>query len=94
MFWILFLVFFFFRRRILTPVIGPIRMWLFDAIMWTFLAATCFANPGPWMWFSYGAGCLDILFAIQAGRTYLKCDEIQGKENGKGKPNSGPTAGS
>jgi hypothetical protein len=84
-----------FRWKLFSPLLGTVRMYLFDALMWTCWSAYEFTQvSGP-------LGALAVIFglffaysAISSGRTYLKLDEAQRIENGKGKPNSGAAKGS
>lgn len=85
MFWIL-LIALGFRWPILERFIGTIRMFLFDAIMFTIFAAVNLSSPGPIPWLGYVVGCLCIFWGIQAGRKYLMYSEIQRIENEQGKP--------
>ena len=96
--WILFLILFLFRGRILIPIIGRVRMFMFDAVMWTIWAAVTFATPAIGLeWLSYVCGVLYVFFAFSAARTYVTLSEAQGKENGKengqGKSDTDPTEG-
>jgi hypothetical protein len=91
---LLILAFLIFRWELLARRIGIARMYLFDALMFSFLAATNFAHSGPWKWLGYVFGSLCILFAINAGRKYLKLSSTVEKTNDKGNSDSGPTAGS
>ena len=95
---ILVCVLLFFRWQILERFIGTIRMFLFDALLFTVLAAINFANPGVggWLIVSYVIGGLCIFWGIQAARKYLMYSEIQRIENdkGKGKSDDGTASGS
>ncbi len=92
--WLVILGFLVFRWPLLERFIGTIRMFLFDAIMFTFFAAMNFAQPQPYPWLSYIVGCLSIYWAFSAGRNYLKYDAIQRAENEQGKSNGGSAEGS
>lgn len=86
-----------FRWQLLEKRIGTVRMFLLDAIMWTCWAAYLFAHPGPiWSgWLDYGCGMLSVLWAIGAGRNYLKYDAIvRNAKNEQGKSDAGATKGS
>ena len=74
-----------FRWSILERFIGTVRMYLFDAILGTFLAAMNFGQPSPWPWLGYFVAILCTWWAISSGRNYLKYDALQRKENGQGK---------
>lgn len=86
------LLFVMFRWRILEPILGTVKMYLFDAIMWTAYAAWVLANVGPVFWLDYICVGFGVLWAINAGRNYLKYDAIVRDSNGSSK--SGPTEGS
>lgn len=92
--WIAIFVFMLFRWKWLEPVLGTVKMHLFDALMWTAWAAYVFATPAPIFWLNAIFGMLYILFAVSSGRKYLKLDEIVRKRNEQGKSNTTPTAGS
>lgn len=93
MFWIL-LGLMFFRWPLLHRHLGTVKMFLFDAIMYTVIGAMNFANPGTSGWLSYAVGGVCVYFAISSGRKYLKYDELQRIENGKGKSDTGAAKGS
>lgn len=74
--WIFILVFMVFRWRILSPSIGILNMYLFDAAMWTVWAAYSISQPGPLPWLAYACGGLYIFWAILAVRNYARLNKI------------------
>lgn len=91
MFWII-LALLFFRWPILERYIGTIRMFLFDAVLYTILAAICISQPGElWPWLSYIVGGFCVVMAIVSGNNYLMYSAVQRWENEQGKSDSGPT---
>lgn len=97
MLWLVLLLVVMFRWPLLEKRIGTVRMFLLDAIMWTAWAAFLFAKPGPiWHgWLDYGCGILSLVWAVGAGRNYLKYDAIvRNIKNEQGKSNTKPDGGS
>ncbi len=86
--WIAIFLFFLFRWPLLVRFLGTVRMFLFDAVLWTIYAAYMLANPGHILWLGYLACGLGFLWAFQAARKYLKYSEIQRIENEKGNSDS------
>jgi succinate-acetate transporter protein len=83
-----------FRWPLLERFVGTIRMFLFDAVIFTVVAAANLSNPGSIPWLGYVLGCLCAYFAISSGSKYLKYSEVQRIENEQGKSDAGPTEGS
>lgn len=59
LFWLGLMVFILFRRRILTPLTGPVYYWLFEAVLWTSWSAWAMANIGA-------MGIINVVFGIMA----------------------------
>lgn len=81
----------FFRWPLLERFVGTIRMYLFDAILFTIIAASNIGHPGSWPWLGYTIGGLCTLLAFTSAQKYLKYSEIQRIENEQGKPKSDTT---
>lgn len=83
--YILIIMFLMFRWPILQRFLGTIYMFLFDAFLFTIIAAINLASSGPMAWLNYAISFCCIYFAISAGTKYLKYSEIQRIENEQGK---------
>lgn len=94
MIWLIVFVLMIFRWPILERFIGTIRMFLFDAIMWTIWAAINFAQPQPYPVLSFAMGCLCLWWSISSGRKYLKYDAMRNAPDEQGKSDAGTTKGS
>ena len=79
-----------FRWPILKRFIGTVRMYLFDALMFTGFAAVNFAQPGSgnWRWLGFIVGGFCVYWAIDSGRKYLMYDAVQKEEDEQGKPDA------
>jgi hypothetical protein len=71
MMWIVIFLLILFRWWLLERLIGTANMFLFDALMFTFLAAINFAQPGPYPWLGYVIGGLCAYWAFSAARTFM-----------------------
>lgn len=66
-----------FRWWWLAPILGSKHMYLFDAVMWTCWAAWQFSQSGPLATLGFIFGILGLWWAYQAGRNYLKFEEVR-----------------
>ena len=71
-----------FRWKLLGAVIGTKYMYLFDALMFTVLAASNFAEPWPTApWLGYMVAGLCVFWGIVAARKFLALDALVKTQN-------------